>query len=277
MDHRIRTRALPVTARRSYLGAMSVSREEQLVDAFVEAADTLVDDFDVIEFLHTLAGRCVQLLDVDAAGLMLADSRGQLHATAASTESARLLELFELQTDTGPCVDAFRTAAQVVNADLETSQERWPRFAEAAQATGFVSVHALPLRLRTTVIGALNLFVAHPGALSKADVRTGQALADVATIGILAQRSVYQSDLVTAQLQQALNSRVAIEQAKGVLAERRRITTDAAFTLLRGYARSHNLLLSDLARRVADGSSTAAELLREPDLTPPAASQLETA
>src|SRR6202035_5850278 len=120
---------------------MSVTREEQLVDAFVEAADTLVDDFDVIEFLHTVAARCVQLLDVDAAGLMLADQRGQLHATAASNENARLLELFELQTDAGPCLDAFHTGTAVVNADLHANHERWPRFAEAAEANGFVAVH----------------------------------------------------------------------------------------------------------------------------------------
>jgi hypothetical protein len=248
---------------------VSVTREEQLIEAFVEAADTLVDDFDVIEFLHTLAERCVQLLDVDAAGLMLADQHGQLHATAASTESAHLLELFELQADAGPCMDAFRTGTQVVNADLRASQERWPRFAEAAQATGFVSVHALPLRLRASIIGALNLFVAHPGALSDTDIRTGQALADVATIGILAQRSVQQAELLSTQLQNALNSRVTIEQAKGVLAERRRITVDAAFALLRAYARNHNLHLSDLARQVADGSSTATELLTGPQHAKP--------
>jgi transcriptional regulator with GAF, ATPase, and Fis domain len=240
---------------------VTVTREEQLIEAFVEAADTLVDDFDVIEFLHTVAGRCVQLLDVDAAGIMLADQHGQLHATAASTESARLLELFELQADAGPCMDAYRTGSQVVNADLEVSQERWPQFAEAAQATGFVSVHALPLRLRATIIGALNLFRARPGALSDADVRTGQALADVATIGILAQRGLHQADLLTTQLQNALNSRVTIEQAKGVLAERRGITVDQAFAVLRAYARNHNLHLSDLARQIADGTSTATDLL----------------
>jgi transcriptional regulator with GAF, ATPase, and Fis domain len=256
---------------------VSASREEELVDAFVEAADTLVDDFDVIEFLHTLAERCVQLLDVDAAGLMLADARGLLHAAAASSENARLLELFELQSDAGPCMDAFRTAASVVNADLGENRERWPNFAEAAQATGFVSVHALPLRLRSTVIGALNLFCARPGPLSGADVRTGQALADVATIGILAQRSVHQSELLSTQLQQALNSRVAIEQAKGMLAERLRITTDAAFELLRAHARNHNLRLSDLARDIADGTSTAAQLLGGQGSPPPAATRLETA
>ena len=251
-------------SRGPYLGGMSLTREEQLVEAFVEVADTLVDDFDVIEFLHMVAGRCVQLLDVDAAGLMLADQYGQLHASAASSENARLLELFELQADVGPCMEAFRTGTQVVNADLWANQDRWPRFVEEAKAAGYVSVHALPLRLRASVIGALNLFCTGPAALSESDVRTGQALADVATIGILAQRSVHQSGLLAAQLQQALNSRVAIEQAKGVLAERRGIGVDEAFVLLRRYARDHNLHLSDLARQVADGSCTALDPVSDP-------------
>jgi transcriptional regulator with GAF, ATPase, and Fis domain len=242
---------------------MSVTRERQLVETFVEVADTLVDDFDVIDFLHTLAERCVQLLDVEAAGLMLIDQRGNLHAAAASAENARLLELFELQTDAGPCVDCCRTGSPVVNADLEADAERWPRFAEAARESGFVAVHALPLRLRENVIGALNLFSARSRVLTEDDVRAGQALADVATIGILAQRSLHQAELLAAQLQNALNSRVVIEQAKGVLAERRRISVDAAFALLRGHARNHNLRLSDVARDVAEGSTTASELLRD--------------
>jgi hypothetical protein len=236
-----------------------VTREEQLYEAFVEAADTLVDDFDVIDFLHTLAERCVHLLGVDAAGLMLADQHGTLHATAASSENARLLELFELQTDAGPCLDAFHTGTAVVNANLRANHERWPRFAEAAEANGFIAVHALPLRLRATVIGALNLFSAGP--LSDADTRAGQALADVATIGILAQRNIHQAELLTIQLQTALHSRVTIEQAKGMLAERLQISVDEAFNLLRQHSRSNNLRLSDLAREVAQGSATAIELV----------------
>lgn len=259
MNH-VRGRSGPPA--QAYIGGMSVTREENLAAAFVEAADTLVDDFDVIDFLHTLAERCVQLLDVDAAGLMLADPQGNLHATASSSENARLLELFELQADAGPCMDAFRSGLPVINADLRTSRERWPRFAEAAEATGFVEVHALPLRLRTTVIGALNLFCARAGALSEANARTGQALADVAAIGILAQRSIYQAELLTTQLQNALTSRVTIEQAKGVLAERLQITIDEAFELLRSHARSHNLPLSQLAGEVARGSTTVGDLLR---------------
>ena len=237
-----------------------MTRERQLVETFVEVADTLVDDFDVIDFLFTLAGRCVRLLDVDAAGIMLIDQRGHLHAAAASTESARLVELFELQSDAGPCVDCCRTGSPVVNADLGADAERWPRFAEAARESGFVAVHALPLRLRETVIGALNLFSAQSRVLTEDDVRAGQALADVATIGILAQRSLHQAELLAAQLQRALNSRIVIEQAKGVLSERRRISVDEAFTLLREHARANNLRLSDVARDVAEGSAAASEL-----------------
>jgi transcriptional regulator with GAF, ATPase, and Fis domain len=241
---------------------MSVTRERQLVETFVEVADTLVDDFDVIDFLLTVAGRCVRLLDVEAAGIMLIDQSGHLHAAAASTENARLVELFELQSDAGPCVDCCRTGSPVVNADLDAHAERWPRFAEAARASGFVAAHALPLRLREKVIGALNLFSADSRVLTEDDVRAGQALADVATIGILAQRSLHQAELLAEQLQSALNSRIVIEQAKGVLAERRRISVDEAFTLLREHARKSNLRLSDVARDVAEGSTTASELLR---------------
>jgi GAF domain-containing protein len=246
---------------------MSMTQEQQLAEAFVQAADTLVDDFDVIDFLHTLAEHCVRLLDVDAAGLMLADHSGQLHATAASSENARLLELFELQSDAGPSLDAFRTGTAVVNADLRVNEERWPKFAEAARANGFVEVHALPMRLRTTVIGALNLLCTTPGPLSEDDVRIGQALADVATIGIISQRTAHQAELLSAQLQRALNSRVTIEQAKGVLSERRSITVDEAFEVLRGYARDNDLHLSDLARDVANQSSTVTELLRGTGIT----------
>jgi transcriptional regulator with GAF, ATPase, and Fis domain len=229
---------------------MSVTRERQLVETFVEVADTLVDDFDVIDLLLTLAGRCVRLLDVDAAGIMLIDQRGHLHAAAASTENARLVELFELQSDAGPCVDCCRTGTPVVNADLEANHERWPRFAEAARESGFVAVHALPLRLRQTVIGALNLFSAGSRVLTEDDVRAGQALADVATIGILAQRGLHQAELLAEQLQSALNSRIVIEQAKGAVSARVGVPPDEAFELMRHHARSSNLRLVDVAQAV---------------------------
>jgi transcriptional regulator with GAF, ATPase, and Fis domain len=227
---------------------------EQLADAFVELADTMVADFDVIDFLHTLTERSVQLLDAAAAGVLLADPRGELRLVAASTEAARVLELFQLQNDQGPCLDCFRTGEPVAAPDLTTAQQRWPQFAAAARQAAFAAVHALPMRLRSQVIGALNLFQATPGALSHQDVRVDQALADVATIGLLQERSTRRSEVLHEQLQGALNSRVVIEQAKGKLAERLGLDMDQAFAVLRSYARDGNLRLSDLAQSFIDGT-----------------------
>jgi len=230
--------------------------EQHVAEAFVEMADTLVDDFDLMDFLHLLTDRCVLLLDVAAAGLLLTDQRGTLRVVAASTEQTRLLELFQLQTDQGPCVDCFRTGLPIAVADLAAATDRWPRFAAEARQAGFAAVHALPMRLRTDIIGALNLFSTRPGGLGEDTVRLGQALADVATIGLLQARAISRRDTLAEQLQTALNSRIIIEQAKGVIAERRRIDMDQSFTLLRGTARSNNRRLSDLARAVVDGTET---------------------
>jgi GAF domain-containing protein len=232
---------------------VSEMAETQLADVFVEMADTLVDDFDVIDFLHGLTERCVQLLGVAAAGLLLTDQRDTLQVIAASSERTRLLELFQLQTDQGPCVDCFRTGQPVSVPDLP-SAGRWPAFTAAAAEVGFAAVHAVPMRLRTEVIGALNLFDTAPGSLDEGKLRIGQALADVATIGLLQQRAIHRRDILTEQLETALRSRVLIEQAKGVLAERLHLDMAEAFTLLRGNARSRNRRLSDLAQAVVDGS-----------------------
>jgi transcriptional regulator with GAF, ATPase, and Fis domain len=227
----------------------------QLLSAtFVELTDTMVADFDVIDFLHVLTDRSVQLLDVSAAGLLLADPRGELRVVAASSEAARLLELFQLQNDQGPCLDCFRGGQPVTVADLNAEVQRWPRFTAAARQAGFSAVQALPMRLREQVIGALNLFRATPGAFDPANVRVGQALADVATISLLHERSMRHSDILNEQLQAALNSRVIIEQAKGKLAERLGIDTTEAFSILRSCARDRNLRLADLAQAFIDGT-----------------------
>jgi GAF domain-containing protein len=227
--------------------------EVELADVFVEMADTLVDDFDVIEFLHVMTERCVQLLGVSAAGLLLTDGQDTLQVVAASSERTRLLELFQLQADQGPCVECFRTGQPVSVADLP-SAGRWPRFAAAAAEVGFAAVHAVPMRLRTEVIGALNFFDTKPGTVDAGKLRIGQALADVATIGLLQQRAIHRRDVLTEQLQTALNSRVLIEQAKGVLAERLHVDVADAFTVLRNGARSHNRRLSELAQAIVDGT-----------------------
>ena len=175
---------------------------------------------------------------------------------AASSEAVRLLELFQLQNDQGPCLDCFRTGQPVHAADLATAAQRWPRFAPAARQAGFAAVQALPMRLREQVIGALNLFRAGPGAFATADIRVGQALADVATIGLLHERGMRRSDTLNEQLQTALNSRVVIEQAKGKLAERLGVDMDQAFSLLRDFARARNRRLSELAQALVDGTES---------------------
>jgi len=226
-------------------------REQQLSRAFVALADTLVADYDVIALLDQLVGHCAALLDADAAGLLLGDSRRELRVVAATSEDAELMELLQLQADEGPCLECYRTGAPVSVADLADTAVRWPRFAAAVADVGaFRSVHALPLRLRGQAIGALNLFRGEPGPLPGPDLALGQALADVATIGILQERAIRRGEVLAEQLQVALTSRVAVEQAKGVVAQLFDVGMDAAFDVLRRYARDGNLRLADVARAV---------------------------
>ena len=244
------------------------SRETLLIKAFVELADTLVDDYDIIALLDRLAGYCVELLTADAAGILLADVHRNLRVVASTNEQTAWMELLQLQADEGPCVECFRTATPVSVTDLSQTADRWPRFSTALTAAvagrePYRSVHALPLRLRGEPIGALNLFHRQPGPLPPADLALGQALADVATIGILSERAINRGEVLNEQLQTALNSRVIIEQAKGVLAERGNLDMDAAFDRLRGYSRDHNLKLSDVGRQIVEADLATAVLARQ--------------
>jgi len=223
---------------------------QRLAEVFVEVADTLVDEFDVIEFLQLVSVRTAELFEAGAAGLVLADEHGELQFMAASDEEARLLELFEVQHREGPCLDSFRTGRPIFAPDIVADSDRWPLFAPRAAAAGFGSVHAVPMRLRGEVIGALNLFGRRGGELDASDLRIVQALVDVATIGLLQERAIRRGEVLTEQLQGALNSRVVIEQAKGALAQIRRISVDEAFALMRNYARRNGRRLSDVAQAV---------------------------
>jgi GAF domain-containing protein len=232
-------------------------REQKLARTFVELADTLTADFDVLDLLDTLVTRCVDLLDAAACGLLLADPEGHLHVMAASTEQIHLVELFQLQNHEGPCLEAFHTGRPVINDDLSTAMDRWPRFAAAARDAGYDSVQAVPLKLRDQVVGALNLFHAQPSHSDPLDRELAQALADVATIALLQSRALNREALLAEQLQGALNSRIILEQAKGVTAERLGVEPAAAFALLRDHARAQGLLLSEYARGVVEGTAAA--------------------
>ena len=236
---------------------MAATVGERLAQTFVELADTLVAGYDLMEFLQTLTERCVELLEVDAAGLLLVGADGALRLVAASTEQARMVELLQLQHDEGPCPDSFRTGRAVIVSDIGSPEAaaRWPRFAAAAAELGLAGVHSLPMRLRDQVIGTLNLFTSTAGSLDPAVARAARALVDVATIGILQERAIRERELVAGQLQTALNSRVVIEQAKGILAERLQTSPDEAFLLLRRYARNHNHALTELAGDVIRGTA----------------------
>ncbi|MGA3355110.1 MAG: GAF and ANTAR domain-containing protein [Acidimicrobiales bacterium] len=235
-------------------------KEIMLARTMVELADTLVDDFDIVDFFALLTTRSVELLDVSAAGLMLVAPEGNLRVVASSSEATHLLELFELQAEEGPCLDCYRTGELVAADDLATLGGRWPRFVARALELGFQSAHAVPMRLRGTVIGALNLFGTEPGEMRVADRAAAQALADVATIAILQHRAAVHAQDLNEQLNRALKSRVLIEQAKGMLAAQADIDMDQAFSRLRDHARNHNMLLSYVARDFIEGTLTVGSL-----------------
>lgn len=233
---------------------MSGALPERLGQAFVELADTLVSDFDTTDLMQRLTEHCVALLDVDAAGLLLADpaeARPVLRLVASSTEQARVLDVFQLQDEEGPSLECFRTGEPV--SALGDMAQRWPRFAAAADDAGFSEVHAVPMRLRERTLGSLNLFRAQP-ALAGSDLRLARALADVTTIGLMQERTLRQHETLSDQLQVALDSRVDIEQAKGILSERLGLDLEQAFSTLRGYSRSRGRRLKDVAQAVIDGS-----------------------
>ncbi len=225
-----------------------------LVRTFVDLADNLVDDFDVVDLLSLLADRSVAALDVAAAGVMLAAPSGALQVVASSSDAMRTLELFELQADEGPCVDAYRSGEPVVNIDLAAAAARWPSFAPRAVRGGFASVHSLPMRHRKRTLGAVNLLRSEATPLADDDVHAAQALADIATIAIVQHQLAIDARILNDQLAAALNSRVVIEQAKGKIAQSAHLDMDQAFQSLRAHARNHNLRLAELAGRIADGT-----------------------
>lgn len=232
---------------------MADAHEQQLAETFVALSDTLVDEFNVLDFLNMLAGQAADLLNVTAAGVVLCDQRGEIAVTGASSQDAHALETLATQTEDGPCQDCVRHGVPVTSADLNLEGERWPQFVPAAANAGYRAVAALPMRLRGHIIGALTLLNAEAQDVDNTSIRLGQALADVATIGILQQRAIDHGEVLAEQLQSILHHQVVVEQAKGVLTERGDLTMSQAHALLRGYARAHRYSLTDLAHEIAEG------------------------
>lgn len=229
---------------------MTSTREHDVIQAFVALSQELADGYDMVDLLSGLTTHCVRLLDVASAGLLLADPRGVLHVVAASSERTRNLELYQLQRDQGPCRDCFQAGTPVNVPDLAAELDRWPQFVPAARASGFAAVHALPMRLRNTVLGTLGLFGDRAGALADDDLVLGQALAHVASVAIVNDAAAADRTALNTQLQRALDSRIILEQAKGLLAQIGGFDMDDAFRVLRRYARDHGYKLSDVASQI---------------------------
>lgn len=240
---------------------VSQAREALLARVFVRLADTLVSDFDIVDFLYGLSVSSREILGADAAGVMLTDGRGRLRVIASSEERMRLLELFELQGAQGPCLDAFSSGA-ALQAGASDSRARWPVFAVHASEVGFQRMCAVPLRVRDNVIGALNLFRSSDEAFTDTEMDIAQAMAEIAAVALIQERALREHTLLIEQLQTALNSRVIIEQAKGMLAEYLTVTADDAFLVLRTYARSHNRKLAEVASEIVERQLTRADLTR---------------
>jgi GAF domain-containing protein len=238
----------------------AITRERQIFMTFVELADTLVDDFDLVEFLASLSERVVDLGFASEVGILLVDEAGDLQFLAASHERTQLLELYQVQSEEGPCQDCFATGVPVSVVELAGAHDRWPNFAPKALAAGFRSVQAVPLRHHGTVLGAMNLFLTEPGGIPDEELTIMQAMADVATIGLLQQRELHRAHTVASQLQHALHSRIAIEQAKGIISEQAQVTTDAAFELMRRFSRNNNRKLASVSLEIVGGAVTASVL-----------------
>jgi GAF domain-containing protein len=240
---------------------VNADRERAVIAAFVEIARSLTEGYDVVELHSNLTTDCERLLDIASAGLLLADRGGVLHLMAASSERTHDIETFQLQRHEGPCLDCYRDGSPILVEDLSREQQRWPQFVPAALAAGFTSVHALPMRLHDNVLGTLGLFGTHPGRLTDEDLHLGQALADVASLALVAEKNSADKDVINAQLQTALQSRVVLEQAKGLLAQSGGLDMEQAFAVLRRYARDHNQKLSQVAAQAVERTLTARVLL----------------
>jgi len=239
----------------------ATSREDKITDAFVAMTDALMQDYDIVELLSTLLALCTDILPVRAGGILLVDAAGELELVASSSEEAAVVETIIIAAGAGPCIDCFTSGAPVIVADVAATEGEWPRFYATAIEQGFRSAYALPMRLRDEVVGVMNLLGSEPGTLSERDRGVAQALADIAVLGILHERNFRKPESISEQLHLTLDSRILIEQAKGVLSHGERLTMPEAFDALRGYARANGITLRVAAERTVRREATSAEIV----------------
>jgi len=229
---------------------MADNREKDLLDVFVLLADSLRTGHDIIDTMDILVQSSTTFTSAVEAGLMLADAGGTLHVVASTSERVAEVEEAQLGLHEGPCLVSFRTALPVEVPDIAASRSRWPDFAAVAESRGFLAAHAVPLRHRTTTLGGINLFGDRLGALSDRDATLVEAMAQMATISVIQHQIAAKQATVNDQLQNALESRMLIEQAKGVLSQLHTVQVDDAFRMMRTYARSTGTKLRDVAENV---------------------------
>jgi GAF domain-containing protein len=228
------------------------TREARVAKAFIRTTSALMTPYDIVELLSTLMATCTDIFGLEAGGILIADVVGDLELVASTSEEASIVETMVIGAGAGPCIDAYVRGEIVTVADIAVDAEEWPQFRSTALAQGFRSVHAVPMRIRGEVVGVMALLGTHAGRLPADDLEAAQSLADIATLGIIHERSFRQPHAITEQLHLALDTRILIEQAKGVLAQSGGLTMDAAFDALRQYARQNELTLREVADRVVN-------------------------
>lgn len=244
------------------------NRETWLAETLVELADTSASEFVDTEYLRTLASRLRILLAPAEIGLIIGAERGRPRLAAATSDRTRDLVTFELQHDDGPCVRAYRNGETVLNQDVSGAEQPWPRFAEKARAVGVRFASALPMRRHADIVGAVGILDARGSTVSAQDIALARTLAEAATIGLRQQRALEVSTQRSTQLQHALDSRIVIEQAKGMVAARLGLSLGEAFGLLRDHSRQHNERLAEVAAKVIRQELFMPEDTRRPDLPP---------
>jgi GAF domain-containing protein len=217
------------------------------------AAADLVRPYDTVTMLENLSERVSEVLALTGSGVSL-ESDGRLAFITALDEQIARVEQVQERTQEGPCVDCFRGGNPVVVPDLEAEGARWAQYADAALQAGLRATAGVPMTLEGRSIGALNLYSSEPREWPDEDVAAAQVLADLATAFLVNASKLRQQEELAAQLAGALESRVLIEQAKGVVSASAHVSVDEAFRRMRSWARNHNLPLPSVAQDVVEGS-----------------------